>query len=75
MDTEYGYSVYSITDGAIGDTDFVVESFEEAQSLFDAAVGYEIVLRRNDPDNYTETTVYLYDSFMGNMIMEEVITG
>lgn len=74
-DHYHAYSVYSLTDGAVGETDFSVEDYAEAVQLYEAAVGYELLLAKKLGADYTETTVHLYDPVMGNMLMETCVTS
>lgn len=68
------YSVYTLTDGMIGDTDMTVDSFDDAYALYEATIGCEILMRNKLGAEYTETTIHLYDPVLGNMIAEECVT-
>ena len=70
---EYPYSVYTLTDGALG-VDEAYATEDEARAAYEALVEAELTYRANEcvakGIDYTETTVHLYYAPWGNMLAE-----
>ena len=70
---EYPYSVYTLTDGALGvDDAYATEA--EAYAAYEALIEAELTYRADEcvakGIDYTETTVHLYYAPWGNMLAE-----
>lgn len=68
-----GYSVYSLTDGAVYDEE-TYDDIETALEMYEALVGKILIERKIAlGGDWTDTTVHLYEPFTGNMLEETLI--
>ena len=68
----YPYSVYSLTDGAVYDESAHAD-IEEAMSAYEGLLSSMKAERDENPDHWAESSVTLYNSFEGVLLLQECV--